>query len=155
MKKLKSLTQRLLEAESSKYDELVGLVDSDEAAAQLLDDTVYTIAGVLNGGLSMLAESSNYHRHYTDSISFLGMTARPYYEESGPVGQFLRLMQDSKKAVREYRQALKLNDSEETEAVFEETFSPAAEAFESWLYNDSNLEALSSSLIDIYHRMKR
>jgi hypothetical protein len=154
---MKTLTKKLLEterSESDKYDELVSLVDSDEVAAQVLDDTVYVIAGVLNGGLKMLAESSLYNRHYHDSMSFLGMSARSYYEESGPVGQFLKLMRGAKEAISDYRDALRTRDEDEIGAVFEETFAPVADSFEEWLYNLVNLESLSSALIDVYHRMK-
>lgn len=148
--KMTKLTESLLNESGRKYDELVSLVDSDEKAATLLDDTVYTIAGILNGGLEKIAESSTYYNHFTASIRFLERSVfNSMVAGDGPIDQWFKLLSRARGSVREYKEALsgRRYDDEREEA--HEEFLPVADEVEDWIYNDANLEALSSSLIDL------
>jgi hypothetical protein len=135
------LAQKLLES-SSKWDDLITIVDSDEHAAQLLDDVTYLIAGILNGGLEMVAESDTYYQHYTDARMFL----RQYPE--GVIGKFYSLLRKVSEPVREHRLALKRR-RDDYDHVENSAFPAAADELENWLYNPDNLNALSEALLGL------
>jgi len=144
------LTAILLEREKSKYDELIDLVDSSEIAAQVLDDITYTIAGILNGGLEKMAESETYYYNFMSTITLF---TRSSVIDSGPIHDFVSLLKGARSSVRDHAESLKSryrDDYEEEDAEFK----VQADKVESWLYNKANLEALSSALIDYFHRLR-
>jgi hypothetical protein len=145
---MKRLTQKLLEGES-KYDQLIALVDSNEAAAQCLDDITYTIAGILNGGVNMLVESDTYYRHYSDALTFLRSVS------DGVIGHFVSLLRAVRAPVNEYRRIFSRREEDYYEEDIPEGFTEAADALENWLYNNANLEALSTALMEFYEGRER
>ena len=126
----------------SKYDELIGLVDSDKLAGQVLGDTTYAIAGILNGGLSMMAESDDYYHHFMDSCNYLSRCqSEQLFGQDSPIGAWVSLMRAARPALRSARDG----DID----VGNEEFLAVADPLENWLYNSENLEALASALIDL------
>jgi hypothetical protein len=135
---MRKLTKMLLEREAM-YDELIALVDSDERAAQILDDITYVIAGVLNGGLSHIAESDTYYQYYLDTLNYFRNPPE------GPISEFISRLARARRAIGRHRAEVKNNKYVDHEV---EGFTEACDEVEDWLYNKNNCEALSVALIN-------